>query len=230
MSETPPRSLNPWTIWVPIILIALGGVFLYNYLLNQQEKERKLDKDRPPILTRLETDLTLTERNGKTVHLADLRGKILVASWVYTRCPRGCAGVVAKLKKLYEEYGSNPNIQFVSFTLDPEDTPEMMNKFASGIGIKPEDNWWFVNGTKEEVRHFMTKYLQFRPVQDLPEADRLSPDDKYIHDLRVALVDHNGYLRSLCDIMNADAEFQTFWDARIRSDLNYLVRDQAKKN
>ena len=218
------KSFNPWAIWIPIIAMVLGVVVLYNYLITQSKE----DKDRPPYMGRLENDLTLTERNGKTVHLSDLRGKILIASWVFTRCPRGCAGVLAKLKKLHAELGNNPDIYFLSFTLDPDDTPEMMQKFASGLGITEKDNWWFLNGPKDEVRSYLTNKFQFRPVQDLPEADRLSPDDKYIHDLRVALVDHKGHVRRLEDLMNADPEFQTYWDGKIRKDLKYLIDE--KKN
>lgn len=218
----PPPSLKAWLIWIPIIAMALGVVILNNYAVAQKTE----DKDRPPYIGRLEDDLTLTERSGKTVHLSDLRGKILIASWVFTRCPRGCAGVVAKLKKLHEELGNNPDIYFLSFAIDPEDTPEMMQKFASGLGITEKDNWWFLNGPKDQVRNYLTNKMQFRPVQDLPEADRLSPDDKYIHDLRVALVDSKGHVRRLEDIMNADGEFQKYWDAKIRKDLQYLIDEK----
>jgi len=229
-SPSPKPSLTPWAIWIPIIIAVLGVVVFYNYLLAMQQQARSEEKDRPAFLGRLERDLELTERNGKTVHLDQLRGKILLASWVYTRCPRGCAGVIAKLKKLQEEYRGNPNIHFVSFTLDPEDTPEMMQIFARGIDVKDTDPWWFVNGNKDEVRRYMTQFFKFRPVQDLPEADRLSPDDKYIHDLRVALVDSKGHVRgTLYDLMNADPQFQDYFEAQLRKDLNYLLKEKEKE-
>jgi len=221
-------------------MIALGIVVFYNYLIYTSLEAKKLKSlqsdgsatersaERPAFMGRLERDIVLTERNGQTVHLADLRGKIMIASWVFTRCPRGCAGVIAKLKKLHAELTNNPNIQFLSFTLDPDDTPDMMQKFASGIDIKDSDHWWFLNGPKDEVRKYMTTSFKFRGVQDLPLADRLTPDDKYIHDLRVAVVDHEGHVRGLYDIMNADPEFQTYWDKQIRTDLSYLLEEQKK--
>lgn len=230
MNESPPAApasskLSPWTIWVPIIIAALGIVVFYNYLIYRSRMD---SADRPPVLGRLEKDIELTERSGKTVHMADLKGKVLIISWVFTRCPRGCAAVIAKLKQLHTEYGNNPSVHFVSFTLDADDTPEMMQKFARGLGIADDANWWFVNGEKEAVRKFMTSQVQFRPVQDMPEKDRLSPDDKYIHDLRVALIDHLGHVRSLADILNADPEFSKFWDEKLRKDLRYLVNEQSK--
>lgn len=225
--ESPAKTkLSPWTIWVPIIISVLGIVVFYNYLIYRSRIDN--DVNRPPILGRLEKDLDLTERSGKPVHLADLKGKVLVISWVFTRCPRGCAAVVAKLKKLQGEFANEPNLQFVSFTLDAEDTPEMMQKFARSLDIKDDANWWFVNGEKDAVRKFMTSQAQFRPVQDMPEADRLSPDDKYIHDLRVAVIDHRGHVRSLADILNPDPEFAKFWDDKLRKDLRYLLNEQKK--
>lgn len=222
-------SLNPWVIWIPIIIAVLGVVVFYNYLLAMQQQAASEEKDRPAILGRLERDMELTERSGKKVHLDDLRGKIILASWVYTRCPRGCAGVIAKLKQLQEQYRDHPDIHFLSFTLDPADTPEMMQGFARGIGIKDTDAWWFVNGDEKEVRAYLTQYLKFRPVQDIAEKDRLSPDDKYMHDLRVALVDHKGHLRgTLYDLMNADSEFQKYFDAQIRKDLDFLIKEKGR--
>lgn len=233
-----PRPINPWTLWIPIIMICLGVVVLYNYLIfnSMQAKSDMITLSdgtvikRPPLMGRLEKDMEFTERSGKKVNLAELKGKILIASWVFTRCPRGCAGVIAKLKKLHDEFGADPGIQFLSFTLDPEDTPEMMKKFASGIDIKDTDNWWFLNGEKDVVRNFMTFSLKFRPVQDLPEADRLTPDDKYIHDLRVAIVDDKGHLRGLYDVMNGDADTQKFYDELIRNELRYFLEEQKKAN
>jgi cytochrome oxidase Cu insertion factor (SCO1/SenC/PrrC family) len=227
MNDSPPKAkLSPWTIWVPVIIAVLGLVVFYNYLIYRSRIDN--DVNRPAILGRLEKDLELTERSGKTVHLEDLKGKVLVISWVFTRCPRGCAAVIAKLKKLQAEFANEPGLQFVSFTLDADDTPAMMKKFADGLGIKEDANWWFVNGEKDAVRKFMTSQAQFRPVQDMPEADRLSPDDKYIHDLRVAVIDHLGHVRSLADILNPDPEFAKFWDEKLRKDLHYLLNEQKK--
>ncbi|MBB5037823.1 SCO family protein [Prosthecobacter dejongeii] len=222
-------SLTPWAIWIPIIIAVLGVVVFYNYLIAMQQQAKSEDKNRPAILGRLERDLELTERDGRKVHLDELRGKVLLVSWVYTRCPRGCAGVIAKLKKLQEEYKNNPNVHFISFTLDPEDTPEMMQKFARGINVQDKDPWWFVNGTKDEVRNYMTQFMKFRPVQDLPEADRLSPDDKYIHDLRVALVDHKGHVRGTqYDLMNADPQFGDYFEAQLRKDLDFVLKEKEQ--
>ena len=74
----------------------------------------------------------------------------------------------------------------------------------------------------------MVRQLRFRPVQTMPEADRLTPDDKFIHDLRVCLVDNEGNVRRLADVMNADPEYADFWDAQLRKDIDYLLAEKDK--
>jgi cytochrome oxidase Cu insertion factor (SCO1/SenC/PrrC family) len=225
-SAPSPKRVSPLAIWIPIIMIMLGGVVFYNYLVTQSLKQPQ-EKDRPPYLGRLEKDLILTERSGKTVQLSQLKGKFIVAGYVYTRCPRGCAVVVSKMKKLYEEFGQDPRVQFLSFTVDPDDTPEILSDFATRFGIKG-DNWWFVNGPKAEVRNYLTFQFKFAGVKEIPEAERMSPDDKYMHDMKVAIVDDKGHLRGHYDIANMDPEYETFWAAKVRKDLKYILSNSEE--
>ena len=224
MNESPAKTkLSPWTIWVPIIIAALGIVVFYNYLIYRSKMDNQAD--RPPILGRLEKDLELTERSGKTVHLNDLRGKIIIAGYVYTRCPRGCAVVVSKMKKLYDELANEPGVQFLSFTVDPDDTPQILTEFATRFGIT-KDNWWFVNGPKDQVRNYLTFQFKFAGVKDVPVAERFNPEDKFIHDMKVAIVDHKGNIRGHYDIANMDPEYEGFWKEKIRKDLKLLLSEQ----
>lgn len=220
----PSKPINPWTIWIPIIIVMLGVVVFYNYLVEQSLKR---DKDRPPYLGRLENDLELTERGGKTVHLSELKGKVILAGYVYTRCPRGCALVVSKMKKIYDEFGSDPGVQFLSFTVDPDDTPQILTDFATSRGIT-KDNWWFVNGPKDAVRSYLTFQFKFAGVKEIPEAERLNPADKFIHDMKVAIVDHKGNIRGHYDIANMDPEYESFWNEKIRKDLKLLLSEQKQ--
>jgi cytochrome oxidase Cu insertion factor (SCO1/SenC/PrrC family) len=223
LPATRPR-INPWTIWVPIIIIVCGLVIFWSYLFKLQQ-ERVLP--RLPILSRLEKNFTFTERSGKPAELKDLKGKIIVACWVYTHCPRGCSGVVGELLALHEELKDNPDVHFLSVSVDPEDSPEQLSKFADGLGIKG-DTWWFVNGPMKDVRSYMTRYFGFMAVQDIPEKDRLTPQDKYMHDMKVALVDHQGHVRGMYDVGSPDPEFKAFWKEKIRTDIATLLKDKAE--
>jgi cytochrome oxidase Cu insertion factor (SCO1/SenC/PrrC family) len=218
------RPIHPLSIWIPVIIIALGLVIFWNYLVMIQKQK---DAPRLPMISRLENNLVLKERSGKTVELKDLKGKVLVACWVYTHCPRGCPGVVGEMLRLYKDVGSDPNIHFLSFSVDPDDTPEALRAFTERFNIKG-DNWWFVNGPKEEVRPYMTHYFRFNEVQDVPVADRMSPDDKFVHDMRVALVDAAGNVRGMYDIGAPDTERAKFFQEQIRKDIKSLLAERSE--
>jgi len=224
MNEKPSRPpIHPITIWIPIVLIALGLVGFWNYLFKLKRDQMS---DRLPIEKRLEKNLTLTERSGRTVELKELKGKVLVACWVFTRCPRGCPGVVGEMHRLYNEFGADPGIQFLSFSVDPTDTPEQLRSFTEKFEIKG-DNWWFLNGVKDELRVYMTRYFGFNDVRDVPEAERLSPDDKFVHDMRVAIVDRLGQVRGFYDIGSPDKDTREFYQEKIRKDIRTLLAQQG---
>src|SRR5262249_4682023 len=70
-------------------------------------------------------DFSLTERSSQTVHLADLRGKVWVASFLFTRCSTGCPRISADLLELQKNLPEGAAI--VSFSADPEfDTPPVL--------------------------------------------------------------------------------------------------------
>lgn len=222
----PQKSINPWTIWVPIIMIVLGIVLLYNYLV-MQSLER--EKDRPPYMTRLERDLDgLTERSGKQVKLSDIKGKVILMSHVYTSCPMGCSQIISEMKDIYDEFApKHPGLQFVSFAIDPEDGPDRLQKYAEANDIF-KDNWWFVNGDQPSIRTYLTHIVKFTAVKEKPKDQQTSVVDKFEHDMRVALVDHQGHLRGMYALMNPDPEFRDADRRKLRKDLAYLLAEQEK--
>ncbi len=222
MSDSPAPSaprINPLTLWIPVILVVGGLVVFWNYLVKLQAEK---SQPRLPILTRLEKNIVFTERSGKQVELKDLKGKVIIACWVFTRCPRGCTGVAGEMRKLYLENAGNPDVRFLSVSVDPDDKPEDLKTFADGLGVEG-DKWWFVNGPKDEVRSAMVRYFGFNEVQEVPVAERMSPEDKFIHDMRVALVDKAGHVRGLYGIANPDPEFAKYFQEKIREDIKTLL-------
>src|ERR1700724_1183306 len=78
-------------------------------------------------------DFSLTERNGQTVRLADLRGKVWVASFLFTRCCTGCPRISADLLQLQKNLPEGAVI--VSFSVDPDyDTPAVLKAYADTLG------------------------------------------------------------------------------------------------
>jgi protein SCO1/2 len=146
---------------------------------------------------------TLTERSGKPVSLADLKGKVWVASFVFTRCTSSCPKISAAVAKLQSELApTRPDLRFVTFSVDPEhDTPAVLTKYAERFGAKP-DVWLFLTGKEGEVHDLLNKGF-------LVHAERNKdgkPGDEFTHSSKLVVVDKAGRVRGLFDGVKTDRD------------------------
>src|SRR6516164_7930838 len=81
-------------------------------------------------------DFTLVNQDGKYVHLADFRGKPLLLTFIYTRCPipdfclRMSNNFSEILKQLHTQPQMFDNTQLLSISIDPEhDTPTVLRHY-----------------------------------------------------------------------------------------------------
>jgi protein SCO1/2 len=133
-------------------------------------------------------DVTLTDQNGKTFHLADFRGKAVLITFIYTRCalPNYCPLMSKNFSMLQEqltrEFAGRFHLISISFD-SGYDTPEVMKSYAQAF-TKDETSWTFASGSKQQI---VSAALQFGLVY-LPEAG------SFTHDLRTALIGPDGKL------------------------------------
>jgi len=96
-------------------------------------------------------DFRLTERGGSTVTLADLRGKVWLANFIYTECTETCPLQSLQVQRLQKEFVGSADIRFVSITVDPgHDTPEVLRRYAERYGADP-GRWLFLTGPKPAI-------------------------------------------------------------------------------
>src|SRR5262249_56153719 len=75
---------------------------------------------------------SLIERSGKITTLADLRGTIWIADFIYTTCQDTCPMQTAEMAQLQEHWKDRAGLKLVSFSVDPEkDTAEVLSRYAN---------------------------------------------------------------------------------------------------
>ena len=100
---------------------------------------------------------SLVERSGQRVTLADLMGKVWVATFIYTHCPDTCPFQTAEMAGLQKEFAQAKDFRLVSITTDPEnDTPEVLAKYASQFNADPK-RWLFLTGDKRAIYRLAQK-------------------------------------------------------------------------
>ena len=100
------------------------------------------------------------DQDGKSYRFYDdlIRGKIVVANFVYTTCTDICGLATARMAEVVEGIGDkmNKDIFVYSVTLTPEiDTPEVMKNFISAFG--EVEGWKFLTGDPAELQEIRWK-------------------------------------------------------------------------
>jgi cytochrome oxidase Cu insertion factor (SCO1/SenC/PrrC family) len=169
-------------------------------------------------------DFRLVERSGRTVTQADLRGKIWVASFVFTRCTGPCPQITGTMAKLQSEL-SGQDVLLVSFTVDPDrDQLADLREYADHFGADKE-RWLFLTGPKDVIDPLCEKGfglgLQRNTGKDV------KPGQEITHSTRLTLVDRYGHKRGYFDGRTVDDAGQPVDDLpRLKQALATLLREQ----
>ena len=84
-------------------------------------------------------DFGFTDQDGKRASLKQFRGKTLMITFIYTRCPFPdfCPRMSSNFSEIYKQLGSNPslaNTQLLSVSFDPEhDTPKVLRDYGFSV-------------------------------------------------------------------------------------------------
>lgn len=160
-------------------------------------------------------DFSLTERNGRAVSLAQLRGKIWIADFIYTTCTDTCPLQTAMMAKLQQEYAGKSDVQFVSFTVDPErDTPEVLGQYADKHQAHPS-RWYFLTGQRDQMVRLIQEGFHLAVAAAPLEADQ---NGMIPHSPRFVLVDKQARIRGYYD----SRELEAF--VRLKNHIDILVK------
>ena len=127
-------------------------------------------------------DFSLVERGGRRITLADFRGKVWIANFIYTHCTDTCPLQSARMGRLQAEFSAEPDLRLVSITVDPEqDTPAVLAEYAGRFGAD-RDRWLFLTGEKKALYTLALEGFRLS-VADPAEAsdssqDKRSPADR----------------------------------------------------
>lgn len=137
----------------------------------------------------------LTGDNEEPFGSQDLKGKVMIADFMFTRCPTICPTLTANMLELRKRFAKvSGQVHFVSFSVDPKhDTPQVLSAYKKQFGIVGSD-WTFVTGSEAQMRHLIIDQMKFH----LGEKEQLAQDASLFdiaHVAEFALYDQNGDYR-----------------------------------
>jgi protein SCO1 len=168
-------------IWISVAFFILAVAALL--VINQARRSRA----EVPVLGQL-PDFTFTERSGRPFGLADMKGRINVVDFIFTRCKGPCPIMATKMNELYKLYEGSNNVQFISISVDPEhDSLSVLQAYAERQGVT-DNRWVFLRGAIDSVVSLSENGFKIA-ADDLPGG----------HTTRFVLVDQKGRIRGYYD-------------------------------
>ena len=132
----------------------------------------------------------LVDQNTAPVTLASMRGKVWIADFIFTQCAGPCPVMTAKMAQLQKDIVS-PQVQFVSFSVDPQrDTPAVLKEYAAKFKAD-EQRWRFLTGPDDVI------YATARGM--LVTAMPATSQSSILHSERFILIDSEGKIRKYYD-------------------------------
>jgi len=138
-------------------------------------------------------NFTLRNQDNREIRINNYRGKTLLLTFIYTRCPvpEYCTLMSDNFAQIERALGQDPQVyektHLLSISIDPAyDTPEVLRSYGAAHTERYEketfSHWEFAGGTSEQVKDI----AQFFGLTYFPDKDQI------IHALRTVIVSPEG--------------------------------------
>lgn len=145
-------------------------------------------------------DFAFTNQDGKRVHLAQYKGKVLLLTFIYTRCPMPdfCPRMMNNFRDIEKSLKQDPaaygRTHLLSVTFDPDfDTPTVLRHYALSTTSLPAadlfSHWEFLAPRPQDldaIGHFFALSVW--------KEDAGKDKGQITHSLSTAIIDSNGKL------------------------------------
>jgi protein SCO1 len=137
-------------------------------------------------------DLELTNQDGKKFHLSDLKGKAVLVTFIYTRCPlpNFCPRLSTEFSKIQEDLAKNPDdyahTHLLTISFDPDyDTPAVLRKY--GMAYLRDDasrfsHWDFATTSPDDL-HLLSEAFGLIFIEE---------DNQISHSMNIVLISPEG--------------------------------------
>lgn len=159
-------------------------------------------------------DFSFINQDSIVVTNKTFENKIYIADFIFLSCPTICPIMTNQMIKVYNVYKTNPDVHFLSHTIDPDrDTIQALKDYTSALELDTK-KWMFVTGRKEDIysiaeeNYFTTAY-----------SDSTAPGG-FIHGGGLLLIDKNRHIRGVYDGTNQEET------KRLINDIDILLKEQ----
>jgi protein SCO1 len=182
-----------WNIWLFLTVVVLLPVSVYGVVNWYERKLQQL----PVIGGKDHTiaNFQFTNQYNKLYSNTNWNNKIVVADFFFTHCPSICPKMTKSLKTVQKAFENVADIEFNSFTVDPEsDSAARLKEYATKFDIK--GNWQLLTGNKTDLYRLARKSFM------IVATDGDGGPQDFIHSDKLVLIDKQKHIRGYYDGTN----------------------------
>jgi protein SCO1/2 len=135
----------------------------------------------------------MVNQDAKDIRLNNFRGKALLLTFIYTRCPlpEYCNLMSTNFAEVDRQLQKEPDVysktHLLSITIDPEyDTPKVLRSYGAAHTERYQnetfEHWDFASGTKDQIKG-VAQFFGLRYFQG---------SDQIVHGLRTVIISPEG--------------------------------------
>lgn len=163
---------------------------------------------------------TYQNQDGLQVTNKNYANKVWITEFFFSTCPTICPIMTVQMTKLFEEVNTmdkKDQVQFLSFSIDPEkDTPETLKRYKN-LYCKNCENWDFLTGDEKFTHRLgIESFKIFAGREEQAEGG-------FAHSGAFSLVDTKGFLRGVYNITGFDGSVNNLEYYRLLEDLKVLL-------
>ena len=163
---------------------------------------------------------TYQNQDGLQVTNKNYANKVWITEFFFSTCPTICPIMTVQMTKLFEEVNTmdkKDQVQFLSFSIDPEkDTPETLKNYKN-LYCKNCENWDFLTGDEKFTHRLgIESFKVFAGREEEAEGG-------FAHSGAFSLVDTKGFLRGVYNITGFDGSVNNIEYHRLLEDLKVLL-------
>jgi protein SCO1/2 len=200
-------SKSSWLVLTAWLRVGAPAIAAVTSVVTGCQKPRNLE-----VLGQVPT-FGFTDQEGRPFGSANLRGKVSVAAFMFTRCPTICPRITATMQELQgRAKGLGMNIHWVSFSVDPEnDTAAVLKAYAVERHIDLT-SWSLVTGNTAQIREVAEQGYK---IAAEGAADGTAEHYGISHGSHLVLVDKQGQIRGYYRTLDDDAQLRLLEDAKL---------------
>ena len=138
-------------------------------------------------------DEVFVDQTGESFTLESLRGRVHVASFIFTRCSVICPPLVSSMAKI-QAATADTDIVLLSYSVTPDlDTVDVLEEFGRDRGVD-SDRWKLLTGNPSGVLR-VAHDVYFADDDGVRES--LEEPEAFLHTEKLLLIDQDGHIRGV---------------------------------